>query len=211
MTDLSYTPTFEPTDWIDNVSLITADGPDGFNVRFDAIQGDLHRAATVITEIDAALAQPVGVPTGRHLLTPGLDLVPVPGAGNGWTYDETGTAHPAVGGDDSVAVMGLSLPGNTNLLSFRIIGLCYGAPGKFRIALIRTPLADAGGTPDQLAEIDNFTSTVTNPFDITVSVDPAFSAVDPETYRYCVVATGRDIQTDDVVGLTTVQLAYTAA
>ncbi|MGW3105330.1 hypothetical protein [Streptomyces sp. NPDC001100] len=211
MSDLSYTPTFKPTDWIDNVSRITADGPNGFNVRFDAITNDLHRAAAVVTEIDTALAQPVGVPTGQQLLTPGLDLVSLPGSGDGWLYDETGAAYPSVTGPDSVAVMGLSLPANIRLVSFRAVGLWHGSPATFSIALIRTPLANANAAPDTLAEIGTATSAITNPYDVTVPVDAAFAAVDPQTYRYCVVATASAIQVVVATSLATVQLAYVAS
>jgi hypothetical protein len=210
VTDLNYTPTFEPTDWIDNFSRITATGPNGFNVRFDAIGSDLHQAAAVVTRIDAALAQPVGVPTGQQLLTPGLDLVPtsVPGRG-GWTYDETGAAHPDVGSGGGVAVMGLSLPANIRLVSFRAIGLYAGSPATLGIALIRTPLDDVSVTPATLAEIRNDTSTLTNPYDITMPVDTTLAAVDPDTFRYCVVATAGFIQDSSATSLATVQLAYT--
>ncbi|WP_427924409.1 hypothetical protein [Streptomyces sp. cg40] len=211
MSDLSYTPTFKPTDWIDNVSRITADGPNGFNVRFDAITNDLHQAAAVVTEIDTALAQPVGVPTGQQLLTPGLDLVSLPGSGDGWLYDETGAAYPSVTGPDSVAVMGLSLPADIRLVSFRAVGLWYGVPATFSIALIRTPLANASAAPDTLAEIGTATSAITNPYDVTVPVDAAFAAVDPQTYRYCVVATASAIQVVVATSLATVQLAYVAS
>nr|WSY50633.1 hypothetical protein OG999_11255 [Streptomyces sp. NBC_00886] len=213
MTNLSYTPTFEPTDWIDNVSRITADGPNGFNVRFDAIASDLHQAAAVVTGIDAALAQPVGAPTGQQLLTPGLDLVSTPGSGFGvWIFDETGAAHPDfTSGTGGVrAMMGLSLPADIRLNSFRAIGRYAGSPTTLSIALIRTPLDDTHATPDKLAEIRNDTSTLTNPYDITVPVDTTLAAVDPDTYRYCIVATAGFVQDSSATSLTTVQLAYTA-
>ncbi|MFJ5302589.1 hypothetical protein [Streptomyces sp. NPDC088350] len=212
MTDLGYTPTFEPTDWIDNVSRITADGPNGFNVRFDAIGSDLHQAAAVVTQIDAALAQPVGVTTGRQLFTPGLDLVSAPAPDEGWFYDETGAAHPSSrDGAGGTAVMGLSLPANIRLVSFRAIGLYAGAPATLSIALIRTPLGDASATPGKLAEISTATSTLTNPYDVTLPIDATLAAVDPETYRYCVVAAAGFIQDSAATSLATVQLAYTAS
>ena len=211
MTDLSYTPIFEPTDWIDNVSRITADGLNGFNVRFDAIGSDLHQAAAVVTRIDAELAQRVGVPTGQQLLTPGLDLVSVSGGG-GWLYDKTGAAHPDAGSGGGVAVMGLSLPADVRLVSFRAIGLYAGGPATLSIALVRAPLVDASVAPSKLAEIRSDTSTFTNPYDITVPVDPTLAVVDSgDEYRYCVVATAGFIQDSSATSLATVQLAYTAS
>lgn len=212
MTDLSYTPTFEPTDWIDNVSRITADGPNGFNVRFDAIGSDLHQAAAVVTRIDAELAQPVGVTTGQRLLTPGLDLVSLPVSSLPlWTYDLTGAAHPPGGSGGAPAVMGLSLPANIRLISFRAIGLYASSGGALMsFALLRTPLADASATPGKLAEIRIDASVLTNPYDITVPVDATLAAVDPETFRYCILAGASYIYDPQPLSLATVQLAYTA-
>jgi hypothetical protein len=211
VTDLSYTPTFDPTDWIDNVSRISGDGPNGFNVRFDAIASDLHEAAAAVTRIDSALDRPVGTPTGQQLLTPGLDLVTqVDFVGGGWTYDKTGAAHPNFGDAEVVAVMGLSLPTNVRLASFRAIGLYAGSPTTLSVALIRTPVANASVTPDTLAEISSGTSALTNPYDVTLSVDSRFSLVDPGTYRYCVVARAAFVRDVTATSLVTVQLAYTA-
>lgn len=206
MTDIGYTPAFDPTDWIDNVDRITADGPNGFNVRFDAIGSDLHQAAAVVTRIDAALAQSVGLPTGLQVLTPGLDL------NGGWLYDRTGAAHPDSSGSSRVAVMGLSLPADVNLVSFRAMGLYPGNPTALSIALIRAPLADVNATPDKLAEINSAVTALTNPYDITMPVDVTLAAVDLETYRYCVVATATtaDLQTSNATSVATVQLTCTA-
>lgn len=211
MTDLSYTPTFDPTDWIDNVSRISGDGPNGFNVRFDAIASDLHEAAAAVTRIDSALGQPVGTPTGQQLLTPGLDLATEVDFAGGWTYDKTGAAHPNFGAGGGIAVMGLSLPTNARLASFRAIGLYAGSPTTLSIALIRAPLADVSVPPDKLAEISSGTSPLTNPYDVTLSVDSRYALVDTGTYRYCVVATAAFVQDVTATSLATVQLAYTAS
>ncbi|WP_089106498.1 hypothetical protein [Streptomyces hyaluromycini] len=212
MSDLSYTPTFAPTDWIDNVHRIQADGTNGFNVRFDAIQADLQQAAAVVSEINTAIGRPVGVPTGQQLLTPGLDLVSTPNSViGGWTYDETGAAHPDAGSAGGSAVMGLSLPADIRLVSFRAIGLFAGGATSLNILLLRIPLSDASAAPDRLAEIRNSTSVFTNPYDITVPVDTAFAAVDPDTFRYYIALSTGFVQDSSATSLATVQLAYTAS
>ncbi|WP_217560592.1 hypothetical protein [Streptomyces sp. GbtcB6] len=211
MTDLSYTPTFAPSNWIDNVDLIQADGPNGFNVRFDAIQADLLRAASVVSEISTAIARPVGVPTGQQLLTPGLDLVSPPSLGTGgWTYDETGAAHPDAGSGGGSALMGLGLPADIRLVSFRAIGLFAGGPTDLNILLLRIPLSDANAVPDRLAEIRNDTSAFTNPYDITVPVNAEFAAVDPNVFHYYIALSSGFVQDSSATSLATVQLAYTA-
>jgi hypothetical protein len=210
VTDLSYTPGFDPTDWIDNVSRVAADGPNGFNVRFDAIVSDLHQAAATVARIDTALGRPVGLPTGRQLLTPGLDFVSPPaGATGGWIYDKTGALHPTHGAG-GVAVMGLSLPANVRLDSFRAIGLYGGGPTTLSIALIRAPLADADATPDTLAEVSSATTGLTSPYDVTEPVDTRFALADPVTYRYCVVATAGSVEDVTATSVATVQLVCTA-
>src|SRR5207248_2583009 len=67
MSDLSYTPTFFHKPWTDNVSRITAGGEDGFNVRFAAIESDLHQVSTVVDKIALEIVT-------RRLSVP-LDLV----------------------------------------------------------------------------------------------------------------------------------------
>ena len=211
MTDLSYTPTFAPSNWIDNVDRIQADGPNGFNVRFDAIHADLLQAAAVVSEISTEIARPVGVPTGQQVLTPGLDLVSTPSSGTGgWTYDETGAAHPDAGSGGGSAVMGLSLAADIRLVSFRAIGLYAGGATGLNILLLRIPLSDASAIPDRLAEIRNDTSAFTNPYDITVPVNAAFAAVDPETFHYYIALSSGFVQDSGATSLATVQLAYTA-
>ncbi|WP_043686907.1 hypothetical protein [Streptomyces xylophagus] len=209
MTNLGYTPTFDPFDWIDNADRIIGDGPRGFNVRFDAISSDLHQAAAVVSQINAELAQTVGGTTDRQLLTPGLDFVSV--ARGRWFYDKTGAVTPDTS-TGAIGVMGLSLPANVRLVSLRAMGLYSGSSVTLSIALTRTPLIDARVTPQTLAEISSDTSALTNPYDVTVPVDVARGAVDTDNYRYCVVATVSAVPNGlGATTLATVQLAYTAS
>ena len=215
MTDLSFTPTFQHTNWIDNVDRIQAGGPNGFNVRFDAIDSDLRQASAVVQQINAALALPGGgPPTGTQLLTPGLGLVSVPGfsGGNGWFYDATGAAHPAGGTGGDGAVMDLTLPDQARLLSFRAVGLYAGSPVTLNISLLRESLASTSRTPDLLATITNSTAGFTNPYDVTVPVNAEFAAVDTGTFRYYILASATLVSTDGSANTTlaTVQLAYSA-
>jgi hypothetical protein len=206
VTDLSYTPTFAPTDWIDNVDIVSGDGPKGFNVRFDAIRSDLQQAASVVTAIAQALGRPVGEPTGPQLLTPALDLASVTGA---WSYDGIMAVHPPAGDGPFVAVMGLSLPADARLGTFRAIGLCPGPPTALDITLFRVSLTDFTAAPDTLAQISTANVTFTNPYDVTMPVDPRFAAVDPAGFRYFVRATVTSVQDPSAISVVTVQIAYT--
>jgi hypothetical protein len=55
MANVSFTPTFHHTNYRDNRDRVQADGPNGFNGRFRALETDLSNLSTVITEVDAAL------------------------------------------------------------------------------------------------------------------------------------------------------------
>jgi hypothetical protein len=57
MTDVSFTPTFQHTDYVDNRDRVQAGGPNGFNARFRALQADLGKLSKVITDVNSALQQ----------------------------------------------------------------------------------------------------------------------------------------------------------
>ncbi|WP_326673428.1 hypothetical protein [Streptomyces canus] len=57
MTSVSFTPTFQHTDYVDNRDRVQAGGPNGFNARFKALQADLGKLSEVITKLDSALQQ----------------------------------------------------------------------------------------------------------------------------------------------------------
>ncbi|QKV80423.1 Ig-like domain-containing protein [Amycolatopsis sp. Hca4] len=197
--DITFTPTFRHTDWINNVDRIEAGGPNGFNVRYDAIDSDLSQLSTVVGRINTALKFP-GVVLGEQRLTPGLDLVSLP-AGE-WSYDDTGMARPAVAG--AQAIMHLSLPEPVALRNFRAIGFYPGPPALFVIRLFRSSLLDQNLPPEELAEI-RLDSPEASPFDHTVPVPDAVATVDGSFRHYVTVLS----QTTDV-SLATIQLTYVA-
>jgi hypothetical protein len=55
MVDVSFTPTFRHTDYVDNRDRVQAGGPNGFNARFRALEEDLGTVSEVITEVAGAL------------------------------------------------------------------------------------------------------------------------------------------------------------
>jgi hypothetical protein len=207
--DLTFTPTFEHQNWINNFSRIVADGPDGFNVRFDAIQADLRQAGTVVGAINTALDQTTAI-TGQQRLTPGVALISLaaPGTG-GWTYDATGAAHPDAGSGGGTAVMDLSFPEGIRLVSFRAMGL-LSAVRDISLTVYRSALADASQF-DLLAQITGASPGMTNPYDLTVPVNSAFAVVDPGRFRYFLIAHAGNVADPAATSLATVQFAHRAA
>lgn len=208
--DLRFTPTFRHTNWVNNVDRIEAGGPNGFNVRYDAIDSDLAQMSTVVGQISGALSTPGGTP-GEQRLTPGLDFVTVSqGSGGDWTYDNAGAVHPAGGTGGGSAVMDLTLPDRIKLRQFRALGLYPGSPVRFTLVLSRTSLTDASRT-DELTRITISGSGITNPYDITVPVLDGFASVDNSAFRYSVLGSAELIQTPSAVSVATIQFVYTAA
>lgn len=57
MPDISYTPTFQHEDWIDNEDVVQAGGEKGFNKTFHTIEDELAKIATAIAQLATAINQ----------------------------------------------------------------------------------------------------------------------------------------------------------
>jgi len=209
MSDLSFTPTFFHELWTDNVSRVKAGSPDGFNVRFAAIDSDLHQVSTVVSEIDKELD---AIGSGTRRLTVPLDLAgpgPLTPEGRGWFCDSTGAMHPAKGG--AQAVMELNLPEKAKLTAMRATGLYPGQLVQLSVSVARSSLFNAAQPADILAELTHTTPGMTNPYDVTVPVaDPAVATVDTTSFRYYLVATAAQVTASEAISLAAVQLFFTA-
>jgi hypothetical protein len=215
MSNLTFTPTFHHVDWVDNVDRIKAGGPNGFNVRLNAIETDLLQVSTVVAQIDGALDQVGGIgapPVGQQQLHPPLALVSS-APSTGWSCDINGSFHPAVGTAGGTALMTLALPEHVRLISLRAVGLFPGAAVLVRVGLFRVSATGPAGTPDKLAEARTDVTGVANPYDLTVPVDPTFAAVDPTAFRYLITATAApiaDAATAANTSLDAIQIDYVA-
>ncbi|MDQ1655914.1 MAG: hypothetical protein QOD41_997, partial [Cryptosporangiaceae bacterium] len=88
MAEISYTPEFHHTKWVDNVDRVQADGPNGFNVRFSAIERELKQLSTVVAQINAAL-HVVAPPPKEQRLTLKPAIVSTDGVSPPtWSQDE---------------------------------------------------------------------------------------------------------------------------
>jgi hypothetical protein len=209
--DISFTPTFEFQPWLNNVDRITAGGPRGMNVKFDAIEHDLKAVGQIVGQVNSVLNQPVVGP-GVGRFTPALVFNRSLGF-TGWGYDADGVLHPSPTDTTPVAsVMGLIMPENVHIGQFRAIGRYPGAPMTFSIGLFRASLTNLTQAPDKIAEITNTTAGITNPFDLTVDATASFAAVDPNTFRYYVVASATQVSDSlsNNMSLSTVQLVLTS-
>jgi hypothetical protein len=214
VTDIHYDPTFQHTDWIDNVDRIVAGGPKGFNIRLDAIQSDLQQLSTVVSQIDTALDQaksavPPAAPGTHQLILP-VTFLSLPGVagGNGMFYDNFGEAHPGAGSGGGAGVMGVDLPQGVTVTNFRAVGRFAGAT-SFGVTLGRASLTDVTKASDTLASITQSTPGLTNPYDLTVPVNPSFATVDQNAFRYFIFYLAGFVSTPNTISISTVQITYT--
>ena len=207
MADIAFSPTFEFQPWLNNVDRITAGGPRGMNVKFDAIEHDLKAVGAVVGQVNAVLNQSV-TGAGPQRFTPPLVFSRSFGF-TGWGYDPDGVLHPSPTDDTAVAsVMNLVLPESVRISEFRAIGRYPGAPLTFSIGLFRASLVNLAQPPDKIAEITNATAGITNPFDLTAPATTGVATVDPNSFRYFVVASATQVgdAVATAMSLSTVQL-----
>jgi hypothetical protein len=208
--DLSYNPTFHHDVWVDRQDRVLAEGSNGFNVRFEGIEGDLLQASKVVRLIDRALAEATGPPTGSVqealTLTPPLFLpnavgVPI-GEVNEFAQGDSGTVN-------------LSLPHGVHLQNLRAVIDIGGGEGSatFTMSLARLPLHLTIPPPSvqTLATVSR-TGGGFGPIE-HVAIDGAVSAslavVDLTTFRYVLTASfaGQSIS-PVTVAINSVQIQY---
>jgi hypothetical protein len=204
MADVSFTPTFHHTNYVDNRDRVQAGGPNGFNVRFSAIEADLISLSDVVSDVDTVLDS-LGTPTAtQHTLSISPSLTVVAGSG-AWAHDAAGYASRNGPLTTLAGVQPAAVPNGATLISLRVVGQNSGT-GSLRISLLRAKLLAAVAPADRIARV---TGDV-NPFDRLENADPAFALVDTTQFRYFVLATLDGATAADVVTLSGFQILYKA-
>ncbi|MDJ0343466.1 hypothetical protein QMK19_18105 [Streptomyces sp. H10-C2] len=204
MADFSYNPKFHHAVWEDRISLVQADGPNGFNIRFGTIESDLHGVATVVdqigTELDALSARvPPRPPTVTLSLAPTLQAV----AGQpSWVLQTSGAAVAPSGGGPN-GVLPLVLPDHAQVTAVRVVG--HGVPPSGQntvFSFTRVSLTD-GAVQSTLFD----TSGV--PLNTSTSLpNPAIGLINLANFRYLFSA-GSGQASGDPVTLVAFQFTYT--
>jgi hypothetical protein len=199
--DVSYTPTFHHTVWVDRVDRVEAAGPNGFNVRFNAIESDLRQMSTVVTDIDTALKHsgppPVPPPKGdqRFTVTPVLNPAQT---GQAWGSDNDGTPFATLTPGFVRGVANIALPDHARLKTMRITAEFGGdatkdLPFDISVSLSRVALrlTDPPTAPDSLARAGfSGTTQLRGVFDfISKNVAESLALVDQDKFRYVLFAT----------------------
>ncbi|WP_432828748.1 hypothetical protein [Dactylosporangium sp. CA-092794] len=206
MGNIKYTPTFQHTDWVDDVDRVAADGTTGFNGRFRAINNDLLQLSTVVGQIGASIDDLVANPPGPPLVLTLAPLFARPESSPAWFINATGAAQ-AVGSFSGAipppaqpqGVLDPILPDRCRLISLRAIGQATGTTVTITLSRATGTL----GTPDVLASVTGDATT----YDKTAAVDPARTLVDLSTFRYFITATTA-APAGPLVTIGSLQIAY---
>lgn len=204
MANVSFNPTFSHSPWVDNRDRVQASGPNGFNVRFAALQADLGALSTVVSQIDVALDQLEAGPGAQTRVVTLPPILVATSGGGAWALDTSGNAVRPAAQTSLSGITPAVLPQGVRLASLRATGVNSGT-GSLRVNLMRASLAGAG-TSERLARVTGDA----NPFDNSVSVDPALAVVDNSTHRYFLLATLDNATGTDSVSLSGFQISYLA-
>jgi len=200
---IHYTPGFSPAGFVDEVDVIRAGGPNGFNARFHAIEDDLAQFSTVVATIDAALVAIATGPTEHSVWLPPA-LLPTAG-GQPWQLSATGAAQDTPGTSPAGAFSVLP-PDGVRLEGLRAIGQCTSGIAV-TVKLSRCAYGSA-----VVQELGSLTANG-NPFDVTLPVDPSLARVATGSFRYFVTASAPTTPTTNTttVLIAAFQLVYSTA
>lgn len=204
MANVSFTPSFTHTPWVDNRDRVQASGPNGFNVRFAALQADLGNLSTAVQQIDSALdALEAGPGAQTRVVTQAPVLSPISGAA-AWELDVQGNAFRSTNLTALSGIAAVVLPQAVTLSSLRAIGTNSGT-GALRIDLMRARLT-GGVAPERIARVVGDSA----PFDTTVAATATLAVVDNVAFRYYILALLNGATAADSVSLSGFQISYLA-
>lgn len=187
MADVSYTPAFHHTDWVDKVDRAEASGPNGFNIRFNAIERDLREASTVVTGIATAIrAVRTSTPDtpARITFTPQLRDVP-PALGFETTDAGFQSGLSSAQNGACAGVANFVPPDRARLSTVRIVGRVDASNGinSAIISVMRIPLL---GAAPAAAKLGGVSLTTIGDFDLQSPVSDNVALVDLSAFRYFV-------------------------
>ncbi|MFF7475883.1 hypothetical protein [Streptomyces sp. NPDC008092] len=191
MADISYTPTFHHVRWEDRKNRVEAAGPNGFNVRFNAIASDLRQLSAVVTQVGEAIdSTNVPPPPQQQRLTFTPSLRNRIDSTRPWFYDANGVATAQLNPSPGVQAFGVSnlnLPDGYWLTALRVVGsinAISGAPLFGSVTLARTPirLVVPPATPETLATATGIGGSTQGAFDLPVPTTATL--IDTGVFRY---------------------------
>ncbi len=192
MTDtIDYTRTFQHQDWRDNVDRVQADGPNGFNNRFHALEGEFDKLHDVIHQVSAAIETLNSLISRNIVLSFAPGFLPE-GTQTTWSITDRGATagpfptNPPTSPPQTVnGWLPLLLPDNTSIQNITVFGRKQGKMAAFQIQFQQQVLQ---GSPSTTSNILQLESLVDGPFAAQFPL-PKSITVNNTTSTYMFVAT----------------------
>jgi hypothetical protein len=212
--DLHYAPTFHHDFWVDRRDRCEAEGSNGFNVRFQAIESDLHRLSTVVDEISTAVAAVNAVPSPTaDVVTFTPIMLPVVNQPE-WQTTATGlqTVFTAIG-TSGFGVANFAPPDGVTLTGIRVVGDFNGlldGEAEFSLNVLRAPIRLTSPPTPPVTIASMIIGFQPQHYDTVMPVSPANAVVDLNTFRYYLTGSGTDLSGNgNTSTLEFVQLQFT--
>ncbi|WP_225731759.1 MULTISPECIES: hypothetical protein [unclassified Nocardia] len=175
--DIEFTRTFRHHPWADQKDLVVADGTEGFNIRFKALEADLDTLRDRFADVGVALDSVVA-PKADRILTVTPFFAPVDQFP--WYLGQVGIAKrdpSSTSGPGQVnGVLPVSMPPSGTIASLRVVG-SGASNGPVTVRLLRS---DPQGRITEVAKVQPPpTPNGDTPFDVTSPANPANATIDP--------------------------------
>ncbi len=215
MADITYTPKYVAPFYRDNVDLVSAEGPIGFNFQFSALKAEFDQLVQVVSQLNTAIkaaGQRPSVQLSISLAPTMITVIPPPPAITaGWAQhagfvDKPSTLPNGQPQTTALGVMPVNLPDKVTIVSMRVTGHNAG-PGNLRVVLQRQPIIADNSQPDSIVTV----TCAGDPFDTSVpppALDQNLVVVHNDLFKYFIVALVVGAQATDVVQLNAFQITY---
>lgn len=200
--NISFTRTFKHQPWTDSRDRVTADGENGFNVRFKALEADLDTLRERFIEVSAALNAVAAGGGADRVLTVSPLLVST--SGYPWDLSSIGIATKLSSDSKAEGAVQVQMPAAGVVSTFTVNGRNVGT-GVLTVTLYRF---DARGAQSQVAQV-KVTGTATNtPFSVTQTANA--HRIDPAS-SYYIYAVAQSSASSDNITINGLQIACAAA
>ncbi|WP_069159814.1 hypothetical protein [Nocardia altamirensis] len=188
--NIEFKRTFEHRSWRDRKDRVKADGPDGFNVRFKALEADLDTLRERFKDVNAALNK-VATPVPSQVSVSPI-LRPI-GNEKQWWIGGDGSSHIPFPETQSKGIVDIPMPTAGLITSFTAVGRFKGT-GFVRFEFFRVDPTKT--LPDKLAQLYINGAATDDVITVAASIDRV--QIDPNS-TYVVLAEGNRSATGEIV------------
>lgn len=197
--NISFTRTFKHQPWTDSRDRVTADGENGFNVRFKALEADLDALHDRFIQVSAALnAVSTGGGADRVIAVPPLFTAI---NAKPWDLSTPGIARKPAANTQALGCVQVPMPASGVIASLTVVGRNIGS-GKLFVKLYTT---DASGAQNIVAQIESAGRPGDVPITVTGPADPEVNRI-AQTSSYFIIAEAKSTETTDAIQINGLQI-----